>query len=112
MSLEQSDKEAGAVAKAPRVTLDDIRAAVASEYTFTADKAVAALGMPIAGNSPLAVLTICLITTKNGFTVVGKSAPAAPENFNVDLGQKLAREDAMRQLWPPRTRRKVTASTQ
>lgn len=46
------------------------------------------------------VLTICLLVLRNGFTVIGKSAPASPENFNVELGQKFAYEDAPRQLWP------------
>jgi len=31
---------------------------------------------------------------------VGKSAPASADNFNADLGRKLAYEDAIRQLWP------------
>ncbi len=48
----------------------------------------------------LAVLTVCLVVMKNGFTVIGKAAPASPENFNVDLGRKYAYEDGVRQLWP------------
>jgi hypothetical protein len=100
MNLQTSDAEAGAVAIAPRVSLDDIKYAVASQYEFTAAAAVAALGMPIAADTPLKVLSVCLMVMKNGFTVVGKSAPASPENFNLELGQKLAREDCIRQMWP------------
>jgi hypothetical protein len=37
---------------------------------------------------------------RNGFTVIGKSAPASAANFNAELGKKLAYEDAIRQLWP------------
>ncbi len=48
----------------------------------------------------LKLLTLCLVTTKNGFVLVGKSAPASAENFDVELGRKLAYEDAVRQLWP------------
>jgi hypothetical protein len=44
-------------------------------------------------------MTVCALTTKAGFTLIGKSAPADPDNFNAELGAKLAREDAMRQLW-------------
>jgi len=44
-------------------------------------------------------LTICVLTLKNGFTVVGKSACASPENYNADLGAKIAREDARNQIW-------------
>ena len=45
-------------------------------------------------------MTFCVLTFKNGFTVVGKSAPAAPENFNKYLAEKLAYEDAIREAWP------------
>jgi len=38
--------------------------------------------------------------TRNGFTLIGKSAPASPDNFDPVLGRKLAYEDAVRQLWP------------
>lgn len=37
---------------------------------------------------------------RNGFIMVGKSAPTSPENFNAELGRKLAYEDCIRQLWP------------
>ena len=44
-------------------------------------------------------LTVCALTLQNGFMVVGKSAPASPENFNAELGQKIARDDARNQIW-------------
>lgn len=97
-SLQVTDQEAQAVAKAPRVTLDDINKAIGAEYTFTANHAVR--GLPGDDHESLKILTICLIRMKNGFVVIGKSAPASPENFNADLGAKFAREDAIRQLWP------------
>jgi Phage protein (N4 Gp49/phage Sf6 gene 66) family len=97
-SLEVTDQEAQAVAKAPRVTLADINSSVASEYTFTASKAIA--GCPGEDDQDMKILTMCLLKMKNGFIVVGKSAPASPENFNAELGAKFAREDAIRQLWP------------
>ena len=95
-SLQITDNEAQAVAVAPRVTLASIEAKIAAEYTFTADKAI--VGCPIA--DPLKILTVHIVVMNNGFTVIGKSAPASPENFNADLGAKFAREDAIRQLWP------------
>jgi hypothetical protein len=36
---------------------------------------------------------------KNGFTVIGKSAAASIENFDIEIGRKLAREDARNQIW-------------
>lgn len=44
-------------------------------------------------------LTIAVITMKNGFTVIGKSAPASPENFDPEVGKTYAFEDAFRTLW-------------
>ena len=98
MSIEHTDKESAAVATHPRVALADIENAIAHRYDFPADKAVAALGSPVA--DPLKLLSICILVMRNGFTVIGKSAPASPENFNAALGQKFAYEDAIRQLWP------------
>ncbi len=48
----------------------------------------------------LGCLTICVLVLRNGFTVVGKSACASRANFDLELGRKIAREDARTQLWP------------
>ena len=98
MTLQATEAECAANAIAPRVSLSDIENAVAAQYEFTAAKAIAALGAP--GHKSLELLSICLLVMKNGFTVIGKSAPASADNFNADLGRKLAYEDAIRQLWP------------
>lgn len=45
------------------------------------------------------VLTICVLTLKNGFTVTGESACASPENFDAELGAKIARENARNEIW-------------
>lgn len=96
MSLEQSDREVAAISTQPRVTLDDIKNAIAGEYFTTADKAFD--GCPIM--DPMKTLTICVLVLKNGFTVLGSSAPASPGNFDAAMGQKIAKEDAMQQVWP------------
>jgi len=44
-------------------------------------------------------LTVCCMTLKNGFTVTGESACASPENFNAELGEKIARENARNKIW-------------
>ncbi len=98
MSLEQTEQECAANAKAPRVSLEDIENAIASRYDFTAGAAIDAMQLPRLIS--LDLLSICIITMKNGFTIIGKSAPASPENFNAELGKKLAYEDAVRQIWP------------
>ncbi len=43
--------------------------------------------------------TGCLLTLKNGFTVHGESACASPENFDAEIGRKIAREDAKNKIW-------------
>lgn len=94
-SLEATDQASAAVAIAPRVALADIEDKIKAEYSFTADKAL--FDCPIMDECK--ILTICVIVMKNGFVVIGKSAPASPQNFNADLGRQFAREDAIRQLW-------------
>jgi hypothetical protein len=44
-------------------------------------------------------LTICILTLKNGFTVTGESACASPENFDAELGKKIARSNAVDKIW-------------
>lgn len=98
MSLQETEKECAAVAVAPRVSLAEIEASIKAEYYFTADKAIGAMDAPVMDE--LKLLTVYIAVLKNGFTVIGKTAPASPENFNAELGAKLAKEDAIRQIWP------------
>ncbi|MDH2917582.1 MAG: Gp49 family protein [Sideroxydans sp.] len=44
-------------------------------------------------------LTICCLTLANGYTVTGESACASPENFDVELGRKIARDNAKQKIW-------------
>lgn len=85
---------------AARVTLADIEANIASEWTFTAGEAT---GM-IDGNGPdvraLGLLTFCVLVLRNGFTVTGESACASPENFDAEVGRKIARQNAVQKIWP------------
>lgn len=78
---------ASEVQKTPnRVSLDDIKSNIKSLEFINPE------------TQPL--LTIAVVTTMNGFSLVGKSASADPENHNVELGRKFAEEDALRQMWP------------
>ena len=45
-------------------------------------------------------LTVCCLTLENGFTVTGESACASPENFDAELGRKIARRNAEAKIWP------------
>jgi hypothetical protein len=102
MNLEEGDKLAASVAVAPRVTLDDIKAAISTiVYTTGGDAFANDIHRLTDGEiRQLSIFTICMVIMKNGFIVLGKSAPASSENFNAEVGKTFARDDAMRQIWP------------
>ena len=88
---------------APRVTPADIEANIVSAYFFTASQGIA----KEAENHPsyywetsLDLLTFCVLVLRNGFTVTGESACASPENFDAEIGKKIARANAVNKIWP------------
>ena len=88
---------------AARVTPQDIEANIASEHFFTAYGG-AKYGR-ITRDEPkdsqaLKLLTFCVLVLRNGFTVTGESACASPENFDVQIGRAIARENAVQKIWP------------
>lgn len=81
---------------APRVTPAEVEANIAGEYYFTADQ-----GLQQAPILPsLKLLTFCVLVLRNGFTVTGESACASPENFDAEIGRKIARANAVQKVWP------------
>lgn len=88
-----------------KVTLQDIEANILSEHYFTAEEGAQGrlkktnpdLGME---HSTLALLTFCVLTLRNGFTVTGESACVSPENFDAEIGRKVARQKAVEKVWP------------
>ena len=117
-TIEQEIQDKGLTA--PRVTPADIEANIASEHYFTAGDGV--IGAFVAGEfgahggdtvtvrrgiaSPevlkpsLNLLTFCVLVLRNGFTVTGESACASPENFDAEIGRRIARENAVAKIWP------------
>ena len=91
--------------KAPRVTPAALKDEIVSEHYFTAADGAR---MSPDGNWPihslntgsLGSLTFCVLVLRNGFTVHGVSACASPENFNEEIGRRIARENAEREIWP------------
>lgn len=93
---------------APRVTPADIEANIARAFYFTAaqgaekaarDNGSYAAGTPVEGMA-LSLLTFCVLVLKNGFTVTGESACASPENFDAEIGRKIARQNAVDKICP------------
>ncbi|HEP8420926.1 hypothetical protein IPC72_25565 [Pseudomonas aeruginosa] len=48
---------------------------------------------------PGTTVTVCCLTLRNGFTVIGESACASPANFDAELGRKIARDNARNKIW-------------
>jgi hypothetical protein len=99
-AIEQEIQEKGLTA--PRITPSDIDNAISITIFFTAadGDAGANHGIRSAQQTPLDLLTFCVITLNNGFTVTGESACASPENFNAEIGRKIAFENARSKIWP------------
>ena len=87
---------------APRITPADIDANIVGEYYFTAKDGFAGRfgGLPDQYHDSLGLLTFCVLVLRNGFTVTGESACASPENFDAELGRKIARQNAVAKVWP------------
>lgn len=92
----------------PRITPTDIEAAIDRAFYFTAaqgaEKAARDAGSYAAGEphhgKALGLLTFCVLVLRNGFTVTGESACVSPENFDVEIGRKVARQNAVQKIWP------------
>lgn len=101
--LEESIKALGAD-RAPRVTPADIEAEIVTEHFFTAQEGVfgaaRSRGEDCVVYPSLPLLTVCVLVLRNGFTVTGESACASPDNFNAEIGRRIARENAVAKIWP------------
>lgn len=69
---------------APRITEQDICARITEvKYTHVFE-----------------TVTICNIKLDNGFSVRGESACVNPENYNQEIGETIAYDNAFGKLWP------------
>jgi hypothetical protein len=109
-AIEQEIQAKGLTA--PRVTPADVEANIIGEAYFTGEQGRAAAVAPD-GSTPergyfsmpgqprtLSLLTFCVLVLRNGFTVTGESACASPENFDAEIGRKIARQNAVAKVWP------------
>ena|SRR5579872_3202857 len=69
---------------APRLTPEAIDAAITAEQYHV---------------FPGTTLTVCCLTLANGFHVTGESAAASPENFDEEIGRRIARAAARDKIW-------------
>ena len=81
-SVEQEIQSKGLTA--PRVTPDRIKDVIAGvEYHVF----------------PNTTVTVCLLTLANGYSVIGESACADRANFDKELGERIAKENATQKIW-------------
>lgn len=106
MTTHDDELEAAIVAAgktAPRVTPDRVDSRIASEFYFTATEGVLGasdMGTKPAGNAAsLDMLTFCVLVLRNGFTVTGESACAHRDNFDPEIGKRVARQNAREKIW-------------
>jgi len=89
---------------APRVTLADVEVNITNEFYFTAEDGVVGHHHGDVVHSgemhAISTLTFCVLVLANGFTVTGESACASPENFDAEIGRKIARANAVGKIWP------------
>jgi len=98
-AIEQEIQSKGLTA--PRITPADIEDAIREEHYFTAAQGrYGATELCVKVGDPLSLLTFCVLVLRNGFTVTGESACASPENFDAELGRKIARQNAINKVWP------------
>lgn len=81
--LEREIEEKGLTA--PRLTPDIIQGVIKDEYYHVV---------------PGTTMTICVLTLQNGFQVTGESAAVSAENFDEEIGRKVARDNAVEKIWP------------
>ena len=100
MNIEREIQAKGLTA--PRITPADIEGNIVEEHYFTAADGVFGASDGILNNEasgPLGLLTFCVLVLRNGFTVTGESACASPENFDAEIGKKIARQNAVSKMW-------------
>lgn len=99
--IEKEIQDKGKVAA--RVTPEHIESIIDQEHYFTAFDGIAhayqGVDNALFAHKSTDTLTFCVLVLKNGFTVTGESACASPENFDAEIGRKIARQNAVNKIW-------------
>lgn len=69
---------------APRLTPEHIDAVIVGEQYHVFENST---------------VTVCRLILKNGFSVTGESAAVSFENFDAEIGRKIAKENARHKIW-------------
>ena len=98
--IEKEIKDKGL--SAPRLTPDHIDLKIKAVHFFTGNDGIRGStgdNVSYGKDYPLSLLTFCVLVLENGFAVTGESACASPENFNEEIGRKIAYENAHNKIW-------------
>ena len=106
-AIEQEIQAKGLTA--PRITPADIDANIVGVFYFTAADGYRSapcfdqsgqFSDALPAPQSLELLTFCVLLLRNGFVVTGESVCASPENFDAEIGRKIARQNAIAKVWP------------
>lgn len=100
-SIEQEIQAKGLTA--PRICPEDIEANIAGEHYHSPSDYTIGCGFNIGhfDSEKIKRHTICILTLRNGFTVVGiNEGPVSAANFDAELGRKIARQNAVQKILP------------
>ena len=68
----------------PRLKPDNIEEVIVGEHYY---------------RFPGTTVTVCCLTLRNGYCVIGQASAVSAENFDTEIGQKVARQHANDQIW-------------
>jgi hypothetical protein len=84
----------------PTLSLDEAKAVVATKiYPRVTEESIKAKIRSVEYERVRGFGTLCVITMQNGWVSTGFSAPADPRNFDPEVGQRYAYDNAFKPLW-------------
>lgn len=100
MNIENEIQSKGLTA--PRVTPNDIENSIKHEFYFTAYDGVDGDNSNLDKETldELTLVTFCVLILNNGFKVVGHSSCVSIENYDQQIGEDIARDNAINEIWP------------
>jgi hypothetical protein len=82
---------------APRITPEEVDQTISATYTCNAYDALVALGVPV--DEEMKRMTICFMKLRNGFLITGESVCVSMDNYDPEIGGKVARDKARGKIW-------------
>jgi hypothetical protein len=92
--------------RGPRIKPQDVQRLVVSEHFFTAMHGAIGrdvsenVGACLPTNPVLGLITFCVLVLKNDYPVTGVAVCESFQNFDPEIGRRIARQDAASKIWP------------